>query len=196
MEQTLKAPPAAAGRSVLCMRAPVMALLASLLLLAGCGALPGRGELEDAPTFRSVPVDGNQVLEELNGYRARHNLPALSYDPVLTQVSAEMTRRIAERDSMDTWAHSSFGLGQRLEAARYENYAAAENLGAGYADLSAAFAGWQGSAGHNKNLLNPYVTRVGVASMDRSNGKWRHFWVMTLARPRSDGRPTLAPGYD
>nr|MEC9418738.1 CAP domain-containing protein [Pseudomonadota bacterium] len=48
-----------------------------------------------------------------------------------------------------------------------------------------------GSEGHNKNLLNPYVTRVGIARTNRNNGKWRNFWVMTLSRPYADGRPTV-----
>lgn len=170
--------------------------ITGLLALAQCGALPGREDLEDAPRFTMVPVDPDAVLNLINGYRAQNGLPALRYSSALVDVSRDMVRRIAEKDSMDTWAHSKFGLAQRLDDAKYENIAAAENLGAGYADLAAAFRGWQGSTGHNKNLLNPYVTEVGVASMDRSNGKWRHFWVMTLARPRADGRPTLMPGYE
>lgn len=167
-------------------------LLAALLLaLAGCGAVHNSKELEDQPVFTQVPVDTQAMLDMLNAYRAQNGLPPLRHDERLDNVSADMARHIAGRDSMDTWAHSAFGLSQRLEKARYPNYAGAENLGAGYASLQAAFAGWQGSKDHNKNLLNPYVTRVGIASVDRSNGKWRHFWVMTLSRPTEDGRPSL-----
>ncbi|WP_346911926.1 CAP domain-containing protein [uncultured Roseibium sp.] len=167
-------------------------LLAVLLFpLAGCGAVQSNKELEDQPVFTQVPVDTQAMLNMLNAYRAQNGQPPLRHDERLDTVSADMARHIAGRDSMDTWAHSAFGLSQRLEKARYPNYAGAENLGAGYASLQAAFAGWQGSKDHNKNLLNPYVTRVGIASFDRSNGKWRHFWVMTLSRPTEDGRPSL-----
>lgn len=159
--------------------------------VAGCSALNSDKELEDRPVIVQVPVDRQAMLEMLNAYRAEHSLPALVHDDRLDAVSLDMARHIAERDSMDTWAHSAFGLSQRLEKVSYPNYAGAENLGAGYASLPAAFAGWQGSEGHNKNLLNPYVTRVGIAQVDRSNGKWRHFWVMTLSRPTEDGRPQL-----
>ncbi|WP_299813707.1 CAP domain-containing protein [uncultured Roseibium sp.] len=161
------------------------------LLLAACGALPGGGELEDKTVLTDQTVDKAQMLSMINAYRKKHDLPALQHDPQLDAVSQKMARHIAERDSMDTWAHSVFGLSQRLDKAGYANYAGAENLGAGYADLPAAFRGWQGSEGHNKNLLNPYVTRVGIARTNRNTGKWRNFWVMTLARPYSDGRPTL-----
>ncbi|MFD1694061.1 CAP domain-containing protein [Roseibium aestuarii] len=165
------------------------------LLLASCAGLPFGDMAEDGPSFTVIPVDQSQVLALINAYRAGHGRAPLRASQALVSVSADMARRIAEQDSMDTWAHSRFGLGQRLADARYDNYAAAENLGAGYANLPAAFDGWKGSPGHNKNLLNPYVTEVGVASIDRSNGKWRHFWVMTLGRPRLDGRPELVPGY-
>lgn len=161
------------------------------VVLHGCGALPGRDELEDEVVLTDQPVSKSQLLSLINTYRSQNGLPALKHDAVLDEVSQKMARHIAERDSMDTWQHSSFGLSQRLSKANYNNYAGAENLGAGYADLPAAFKGWQGSDGHNKNLLNPYVTRVGVARTNRNTGKWRNFWVLTLARPTSDGRPNV-----
>ncbi|TYC50411.1 CAP domain-containing protein [Rhodobacterales bacterium] len=166
------------------------ALMLLSLGLANCGALPGGGELEEKTVLTDQPVDKSQMLSLINSYREQNGLPPLKHDPALDAVSQKMARHIAQRDSMDTWAHSAFGLSQRLDKARYANYAGAENLGAGYADLTAAFSGWQGSAGHNKNLLNPYVTRVGIARTNRNTGKWRIFWVMTLSRPREDGRPT------
>lgn len=161
------------------------------LSLSACGALPGGGELEDKTVLQDQAVSTGEMMSLLNSYRAQKGLAPLKHDPRLDTVSQKMARHIAERDSMDTWAHSAFGLSQRLDKAGYANYAAAENLGAGYADLPAAFRGWQGSSGHNKNLLNPYVTRVGIARTNRNTGKWRNFWVMTLARPFEDGRPNV-----
>lgn len=160
------------------------------LVLMSCGALPGGSELEDKTILTDQTVDKSQMLSMINTYRQQNGRPPLRHDPELDSVSQDMARHIAERDSMDTWAHSAFGLSQRLDKAGYANYAGAENLGAGYADLNAAFQGWQGSEGHNKNLLNPYVTRVGIARTNRNTGKWRNFWVMTLSRPNEDGRPT------
>lgn len=171
--------------------------LASLLLVVGlsgltaCGALDSGKELEPQTVIVDVQVDTAVMLNSLNAYRKRYGQAPLVLDERLNAVSRDMALHIAQRDSMDTWAHSAFGLSQRLDKARYPNYAGAENLGAGYADLSAAFDGWKGSKGHNKNLLNPHVTRVGIARANRSNGTWRHFWVMTLARPFEDGRPVL-----
>jgi len=172
---------------------PVMAASGIVLafMLAACSALPGKSELQDKTVLTNQPVNQAEMLSMINDYRQKNGLPAIRHDPELDEVSQKMARHIAERDSMQTWAHSAFGLSQRLDKAGYANYAAAENLGAGYADLGAAFRGWQGSEGHNKNLLNPYATRVGIARTNRNTGKWRNFWVMTLARPFVDGRPRL-----
>lgn len=161
------------------------------LSLSGCGLLNSGKELEEETVITQVPVDSDAMLAMLNAYRAQKGRPPLLHDRQLDLVSADMARHIAEKDSMDTWAHSPFGLSQRLDKAGYRNYAGAENLGAGYASLQAAFTGWQKSPDHNKNLLNIYVTRVGIARMSRNNGKWRNFWVMTLARPEEDGRPVV-----
>ncbi|WP_150526090.1 CAP domain-containing protein [Roseibium sediminis] len=169
-------------------------VLAGMLtaFIPACRSLPSQKEVVEETVITVVAVDQTALLSLLNAYRADRGLDPLQLDATLNHVSVEMARHIAERDSMDTWAHSVFGLSSRLDKAGYANYAAAENLGAGYADLNAAFAGWQGSEGHNKNLLNPHVTRVGIGRTLRSNGKWRNFWALTLARPKEDGRPVVA----
>lgn len=170
-------------------RSSPAAALTLALALSGCSLVPTGKDLQDPAVLTDAPVDGASLLTMLNAYRAEHGQAPLRLDPALNQVSRDMARHIAARDSMDTWQHSAFGLSQRLEKSGYVNYVAAENLGAGYADLPAAFSGWQGSSGHNKNLINPYVTAGGIARTNRTTGKWRNFWVLTLARPQEDGRP-------
>ncbi|GGB44479.1 hypothetical protein GCM10011316_15630 [Roseibium aquae] len=178
-------------RSIPVVSRRLLLVLAGITVFTSCSALSPSGDLTGAAEITTVPVDTQDLLQMLNAYRAAHALPPLRIDGTLNVVSLSMARHIAERDSMKTREHSPQGLSNRLSAAGYPNYAAAENLGAGYASLAAAFAGWQGSDGHDKNLLNPYVTRAGIGRTRRSNGKWRNFWVLTLARPEADGRPVL-----
>lgn len=159
--------------------------------LSACSALPQKTETIEQPVIQEVSVNQDALLSLINSYRSDNGLHALEIDQTLNRVSIDMAFHIAKRDSMDTWAHSNFGLSSRLDKADYKNYAAAENLGAGYANLQAAFDGWKGSEGHNKNLLNPYVTQIGIGRTVRSNGKWRNFWALTLARPETAGRPDI-----
>ncbi len=158
----------------------------AVLPLSGCLSLGG----SDAQV-RDVPVNISAASAAINSYRASRGLPALAHDSRLDAVSAAMARRIARNDSMATRAHSARGLSSRLDGAGYPTYAGAENLGAGYTSLSHAMSGWKGSPGHNKNLLNRHVTRFGIARASRPDGRYRNFWVLTLARPVSDGRPAV-----
>jgi len=154
------------------------------LMLTGC-TLAGRQSAD----ISSVPVDTGAALAKVNAYRAANGEAALMLDPRLNQASGEMARLMARQDNSKPRAHSANRLYGRLNAIGLESYAGAENIGSGYLSFDAALAGWKGSPGHNKNLLNPHVTRVGFARARRADGKWRNFWVMILARPVEDGRP-------
>lgn len=162
-------------------------LVSTLALLAGCNTFVGERELEQPVVITQMAVDLQQAQNLINAYRSERGLQPVTLNATLSDVSLNMARHIAERDSMDTWAHSAFGLSQRLEKAGYLNVAAAENLAAGQNTVEGVVALWKGSEGHNKNLLNPYATEMGFAAVSRNNGKWRMFWVLTLAKP--DDRP-------
>ncbi len=53
--------------------------------------------------------------------------------------------------------------------------------------------GWKTSPDHNKNLLNKYVTHMGIARTNRADGTYRNFWVMTLAAPSNPAANTGGP---
>ncbi len=163
----------------------LLAVLA-LLVISGCTAIGG-----SKVDITDVAINKSSAIAKVNAYRASHGLPALRHDPQLDAAARDMTHLITRNDSMNTRAHSARGLSGRLDRAGYPTYAGAENLGAGYVSFDHALSGWKGSADHNKNLLNKYVTRIGLARAKRPDGKWRNFWVMILARPHADGRPVL-----
>ena len=55
---------------------------------------------------------------------------------------------------------------------------AAENLSLGLGPVEQVIAQWQGSSGHNANMLMPEFTRIGIARADAG----RPFWALVLAR--------------
>ncbi|WP_136657696.1 CAP domain-containing protein [Nitratireductor sp. XY-223] len=169
-------------------RRAAVAAVAGLLLavLSGC-SLTGDNSAE----VTDVPVNRGAALTEINAYRSSNGLPPVVLDPQLDALSQDMARTIARNDSMNTRLHSARGLSGRLDRGGYPTYAGAENLGAGYRTFDEAMVGWKGSADHDKNLLNKYVTRIGIARTQRPDGKYRNFWVLILARPVADGRPVL-----
>ncbi|MEI2385550.1 CAP domain-containing protein [Breoghania sp. JC706] len=159
----------------------VLAAFSLFLLLAGCaGGLPG---FDEKVELTQVPVDEQAALARINDYRAEHGLPPLTISPDVTIAAQDMADYIARRDKRKSPLHSKNGLFKRLSEHGIRHDAAAENLGYGYQSFEAAFKGWQGSPGHDKNLLNPYVTQMGIARTTRPDGMWRNFWALIMVRP-------------
>lgn len=169
------------------LRLATAAMLGALLiLLSGC-SLSGVLDVE----LTDVPVNRQAALSKINAYRAANGLQALTLDPRLDVAARDMAQLIGRKDSMKTRAHSARGLAGRLDRAGYASYAGAENLGAGYVSFDHALSGWKGSPDHDKNLLNKHVTRMGIARVQRPDGRYLNFWVLILARPVEDGRPQV-----
>src|SRR4029453_12820730 len=58
---------------------------------------------------------------------------------------------------------------------------AGENVAMGQKNWSDALRAWKSSPGHNRNLLMPGATRVGVAVTYGSGPKPRAYWAMVIA---------------
>lgn len=143
---------------------------------------------------RHLTVDGRQARTMVNTYRAKHGLHPLALDPALNTISRQTAEILAGKDKLKTSMHTPRALARRLDSAGYVNAAGAENLGGGYLTLSDAFEGWKASPDHNKNLLNPHVTHMGIALVVRETGRFKSFWVLIMSRPLSAGRPEFKPG--
>lgn len=164
------------------MRHLFAALTLAFLLAACAGGLPS---IDDRAKLTQMPVDRQAAQARINGYRAEHGLPPLTLSADLNLVAQDMADHIAGRDKRKSSQHSAEGLLRRLMARGVDHEAAAENLGFGYASFEKAFIGWQGSPGHDKNLLNPNVTEMGIAYTTRSDGMWRNFWALIMVRPKA-----------
>lgn len=169
------------------------AALACLVALIAA-ACAGIGSLDESDlATRPVAVDTARAVSLVNAYRAQNHLPPLRLDPKLSVAAQDMANIIARRGDLKTPEHNARCLARRLDQLGYDNLAAAENIGGGYATLEAVIEGWKGSADHDKNLKNPYVTRFGIARANSQGGTWTTFWAMILALPREDYRPGASP---
>jgi uncharacterized protein YkwD len=162
-----------------------LALTAALMWLAGCAGLDMA--LPAAP----VAVDAGAAARLVSAYRLESGLKSVALDERLMRAARSQALLMAQRDRM---GHRVGGpLPRRVSAEGYEWGAAAENLGRGYDSLEAAFAGWQASAGHRKNLLNPHVTQIGVAAVRAPGSQHGTYWALILAAPRE--RPGDGPAF-
>ncbi|NNC01122.1 CAP domain-containing protein, partial [Corallococcus exiguus] len=55
------------------------------------------------------------------------------------------------------------------------------NLSAGYHTLAEAFSGWRESPQHDRVLLDPRATRMGIATAFTPNSKYKVYWVLVVA---------------
>jgi uncharacterized protein YkwD len=162
----------------------IPALLAALSL-AGCGTA---FEIDKSPPFyENLARPGTQVnvaatASMLSDYRRARGLPALVPDDRLVALAAEQARRMA---AIDKLTHDPGGRDfiQRLKASNYDAVRAAENIGAGYHTLAEAFSGWRDSPSHDKNMLMPGATRLGIATAYAPNSKYKVYWALILAEP-------------
>jgi len=132
---------------------------------------------------REIGVDTGEAVRILSDYRRKHGLGPVKLDPKLTRIAADHALKMASANKV---AHVLIGEGsfaRRLRVGGYDASIASENIGAGYDSLAEAFAGWRKSRGHNKNLLTPEVTVIGIARADAPGSKYGTYWSLVLAHP-------------
>lgn len=149
---------------------------------------------------REIRVDAGEAVRMISDYRRKHGLGALKQDPKLTRIAAEHARKMATTDKVAHVLRGEGSFARRLSAGGYDAAVASENIGAGYDTLAEAFAGWRKSREHNKNMLRPDVTVMGIARADSAGSKYGTYWSLVLARPYerpqgpTAGPPTGPPG--
>jgi hypothetical protein len=144
---------------------------------------------------REIGVDTGEAVRILSDYRRKHGLGPVKLDPKLTRIAADHALKMASANKV---AHVLIGEGsfaRRLRVGGYDASVASENIGAGYDSLAEAFAGWRKSRGHNKNLLSPEITVIGIARADAPGSKYGTYWSLVLAHPYEPpvGGPSAGP---
>jgi hypothetical protein len=179
---------------------PTFSLMFATLVAVAVALQPGialefrslfRGKQLDA---REIAVDANAAARMLSDYRARHGLGPVKLDPMLNRIAADHALKMAEADKVSHVVRGEGSFARRLRSGGYDAALAAENVGGGYLSLEEAFAGWRKSKPHNKNMLKPDVTVMGIARADAAGSKYGAYWSLVLARPykRPEG-PAAAP---
>ncbi|MBF9232796.1 CAP domain-containing protein [Microvirga alba] len=156
-----------------------LALLSLVALtLAAC---QGAQRPRQTPSFyvsmanASAVVDAATARDMISAYRRNKGLGPLTLDPEL-QKAAE-----AEADAMAAVdkPSSADAFKARLAAAGFT--APAANLSAGYHTLAEAFSGWRESPQHDRVLLDPQATRIGIATAYTPSSKYKVYWALVVA---------------
>ena len=154
-------------------------LLASVLALAGCLAAEDEATKgPDAGTSLVVRLDPAEVQHRISAYREDHHLSSVTIDPGLMLLAQAQADAMARADHLSHEIDGS--LDHRLNAAHHAKGYAVENVSAGYASADAAVGGWQRSPGHNQNLLDGKMRRMGIAAADAPGTRFKTYWALMM----------------
>lgn len=117
-----------------------------------------------------------QMLNALNNYRVANGLHFLMYSDTLEQAAQDYAERMAQEGF---FSHTSPDGGQALDRATTAGFCSpsliGENLAMGQTSVTQVQSGWQGSPGHNENMVREVFTFVG---MGHATSVWgTQYWV-------------------
>ena len=94
----------------------------------------------------------------VNQYRVSHGLPALIVDTTIAGLAREHSAAMTKAGQLN---HDDFPS----RARRSGNAICVENVGWNYRSPEGPFDSWRASPGHNGNMLDPRVDRMGVGTV-------------------------------
>ncbi len=145
-------------------------------------ASTGDSEVTQAATT-SVDFDAAQALSMINAYRQQKGLPPLALDPKLKQAAQAHAKDLAENDRISHFGSDGSDPWERVSRTGFDPKVAAENVGTGQRSFAEVFREWQLSPSHDKNLLLPDATLMGVAVVSKPDTQFKTFWSLVLGAP-------------
>ncbi|MBI1416290.1 MAG: CAP domain-containing protein [Limimaricola sp.] len=120
----------------------------------------------------------SQIAAGLNAQRAANGLPALRYNPTLSQAAMAHACDMTEHDFFSHRGSDGSTAGARMRRVGYRFCTAAENIAWGYPHPDQIISGWMASPGHRHNMLLQGVTDFGIAIAQSPKGP---YWVLDIA---------------
>lgn len=123
------------------------------------------------------PYCAMRVIALCNYERAQRGIPPLEFDATLQQ-----TATIRAKELLTLYSHQRPD-GRPAHTAFPYTYMKtfAENIQAGSDSPAGAFASWMNSPGHRAQILNPKLTKIGVAHASDINTQYVHYWCQNFS---------------
>lgn len=147
-------------------------------LLAACDKgqkTSGKPSFYRSLASSSAQVDANMARDMISAYRRNSNVGPLVLDAALQRAAEDEARSLAASDR----PVSADAVKARM--AQNGMGRADVNVSAGYHTLAEAFSGWRDSPQHNRVMLSPAATRMGIATAFAPGSKYKVYWVMIVA---------------
>ena len=147
-----------------------ISVLAAFLALAACGTLPQPGPGAGVSTA-AAPA--------LAKIRSENGLLALVPDSRLEQAALQQATYMARSGELTHTTGWRKDFASRMRKADIHGFRE-ENIAYGRFDLAKVLDVWMHSPPHRRNVLNPKVTRYGLAYVDDGKGDGRRYWAMVF----------------
>lgn len=123
------------------------------------------------------PACAMRVIALCNYERAKHGIPPLEFDSTL-----QNTATVRSQELLTLYSHQRPD-GRPAHTAFPYTYIKAfgENIQAGSDSPAGAFASWMNSPGHRAQILNPQMTKTGVAHASDINTEYVHYWCQNFS---------------
>lgn len=162
--------------------------LAALIVVLALGAV------SLAPS-QAVALDAEEsaFLTAINEYRQSNGLGTLAVNGKLTDTAIWMAADMAANDYFSHTDSTGRDPFDRMANFGYDyNTWKGENLAAGVPDAATALELWQGSEGHNKNMLNVHYTVIGISRAHDAGSTFGWYWATEFGG-QGDPPPPPAP---
>ncbi len=121
-----------------------------------------------------------QVVALVNDERAKAGCGAVRSESRLTLAARRHSQDMADNDYFDHASQDGRDFTDRAGAARYQGFAAAENIAAGSDTAAGVMDQWMTSEGHRENILNCDHTQIGVGL--GTGGSYRYYWTQVFGQ--------------
>jgi uncharacterized protein YkwD len=142
-----------------------------------------RTPLPDLASPAALAPVGPEALDLVNDLRLRQGLQPLSISRELTRAAQLHAEDLARQGQLSHFGSDRSTPLDRVRRAGYRPRMAAENIAGGQATIAEAIRSWRESDGHNRNLLLPDATQMGVALAQDPRGGGRSYWTLVLGAP-------------
>lgn len=130
-----------------------------------------------------VKLDSEDARRQINGYRTSNGLKPLVLNNRLTAAAQRHSQDLSSRDGISHKGSDGSNPWDRVKTTGYRAKLAAENVGVGQRSFAEVLQGWKDSPGHNRNLLLPDATQMGIALVVDPSTRNQTFWTLVMGTP-------------
>lgn len=149
-----------------------------------------KGSYEKAPSgalsdrdYTNTALDAERARDVINQYRKDKGLKPLKLNAELTDAAKAHSRDLAKWDRISHYGSDGSNPWDRVKRTGFQARLAAENVGTGQVNFNEVMRGWKESPGHNKNLLLPDATHMGIALVQDPRTEFKSFWTLVIGSP-------------